>query len=191
MGVAAEAFMFMDTRTRFTYLAVLIHTHVVGDVKWCKSNHCWLDPQTIWWKRAIWWQELAVFKANWWQNYLVKKKKRICCQVIGGERKLFAPISKSIWMNSSNLTVTIPRPSTEVTCFDDIGQTSWTGHPIIWLLLFGHLTFSTHKGPYDTFIPLVEICNAPLETKKLIFEQLKSEKNLVKMSSLSDRTWNL
>ena len=51
---------------RFTYLEAPIHTHAVGDVKWCETIFASLNYLA---KRAIWWQNYSVKKEFFWKHF--------------------------------------------------------------------------------------------------------------------------
>ena len=92
----------------------------------------------------------------------------------------------------SHLQSASPGHLLKLPVLNDIGQTSSTGHPVIWLFFFCHLTLSTQKGPCDIFIPLAKV-----EILKYEMRRWKPIKVTVKISKesgqdeRSDRTWNL
>ena len=138
-----------------------------------------------------------VKRAIWWQNYLVKKKPFLpidmhtknCTNL-----KIYLAAKDYQKLLGSSLVVTIlflRRPSTEVTCFDDIDQT----RPVLpGPLTIHHLTviwpFQPKKYLMTFSYPWAKVNILEYEMQhwnltKLIFESSKSQKNLVRLSSLT------
>ena len=147
---------------------------------------CW-GCQVMWMKPLLAPQTFLVKRAIWWQNYLVKKKPFLPIEMHTKNctnLKIHLAAKDYQKLLGSSLAVTIlflRRPSTEVTCFDDIDQT----RPVLpGPLTIHHLTviwpFQPKKYLMTFSYPWAKVNILEYEMQhwnptKLIFESLKSQ----------------
>ena len=170
---------------RFTYLEAPIHTHAVGDVKWCEWNHFWLLRLFFGEKSYLvtkLFGEEEAFSANW-NAY---KKLHQSQNPFGSKR-----LSKTLGQQPRRHHTFPPKAIYWSYLFwwywpDQTSLTGSTDHPSLdcYLAIWPFQPKKDHKT-FSYPWAKVEILEYEMQ-HKLIFESLKSQKNLVRLSSLTE-----